>query len=171
MSETQLPRQINILREADRGTQFHGKFAINDMPHLMSLLVSKDGEGEIDLYFGKDDDGRRFVKGQLDCSVTMRCQRCLQPVTIKLDDEFSLSPVLSDGQAKGLPSEYEPLMTERDGQELLPIIEEELILQLPIVAMHETETCHAQPEAVKEEEQTDDNNPFVRELSKIKDIQ
>jgi uncharacterized protein len=167
MAETQLPQQINILRETDRGTDLNGALAIKGMTRLAPLLLNDDGEVIVNLQFGKDKEGWRFVKGKTDASVSMTCQRCLQPVSVELNGEFDLSPVLSDSQAKSLPSHYEPLLVERDGQSLLPIIEDELILQLPLVPMHDTEECHAKT-AVVNEEQTVVDNPFVRELSKLK---
>lgn len=168
MADTQLPRQINILRAADQGLQFSGKLLLADMARLTSSLLVNEGEVDVSLAFGKDEAGYRFIRGKLDCLVQMQCQRCSEPMTVELNENFTLSPVLSDGQARSVPSEYEPLMVDIEDQELLPIIEDELILQLPIVAKHDNDNCHAAEPAAANKNETLKVNPFAEQLSKLK---
>ena len=44
--------------------------------------------------------------------------------------------VVSDEQAKNLPGYYEPLLVESESIALLEVLEEELILSLPMFAYH-----------------------------------
>lgn len=167
MAETLLPQQINILREVEQGTQLSGAIQMADMSRLLDMLAEPTGEVQIDLNFGKDAEGVKYVKGHIHCELQLTCQRCLKSVGYVIDEDINLSPVLSDGQAKQLPAQYEALMVDRDGQELLPIIEDEIILRLPIVAMHNTDLCHAKT-VNNQESSNKGKKPFADELAKLK---
>ena len=168
MAETQLPRQINILRETDQGSVLTGNVDIKSMPRLLEYLCDDAGSAQVDLQFGKDGKHTRFIKGHLSTALNMICQRCLKPMEFVIDDDINLSPVLSEGQAKALPIDCEPVLVDRDGQELAPIIEDELILRLPIVALHGTEECHAKIEMAETKQEATELSSFARELSKLK---
>lgn len=168
MAETQLPQQINILREIEQASSLQGEAKVKDMSRLLSSLSDDSGNVEIDFHFGKDKDNIKFLKGHIHGVLKLICQRCLQPMDYVIDDEICLSPVLSDGQAKALPDHYEALLVNREGQKLLPIIEDELILRLPIVALHDTDECHANIKVTEPAKSEQKDNPFARELSKLK---
>lgn len=168
MAETQLPRQINILRETDHGSDFTGSIDIKAMPRLVELLYNDSGSVQVDLQFGRNDEKMRYVKGHLNGPLNLVCQRCLKPMEFIIDDDINLSPVLSDGQAKALPSHCDPVLVEREGQELWPIIEDELILRLPIVPLHDTSECYAKTEVVEMKQEATEQSSLARELSKLK---
>jgi len=66
----------------------------------------------------------------------MYCQRCLEPVSIDLDCQVSLALVESEEAASRLPDSMEPLISPDETVDLLELIEDELILALPIVPRH-----------------------------------
>lgn len=73
----------------------------------------------------------------------MTCQRCLEAVTVRIDAEFRLGLVEAEQSMVGLPDGLDPLLVRRyDTCSLARLIEDELILALPIVPKHdETEAC------------------------------
>jgi uncharacterized protein len=168
MAEQQLAKKINVLRSAEQGLSLSGAFNISDFPRLVSTLTDSSGEIHVDLQFGIDEEGLRYIKGPIKTEVEQTCQRCMQPVKLAIEAELCVSPVLSDAQASSIPSHYEPVIVEREGQELLPIIEDELILQLPMIALHDNETCRVKP--IEESQTTTDsvNNAFREKLSTLK---
>ena len=89
---------------------------------------------------------RLQVKAALVCS----CERCLSPVTIAVDgqrafESFSTAS-LADRRARQLEESGTPdpdadqldLVTFEDGASLLALIEDELLLALPMAPKHET---------------------------------
>ena len=171
MTEQRLPREINVLRLCEQGLTLKGDLPINKMSRLCPMLTEDTGEVVFELHFGKDAEGLRAITGHIAATVHMNCQRCLAPATFELNDAVALSPVLSEKQVDSLPSHYEPLVVEQDEQSLLDIIEDELILRLPIVPMHDedSEEClsHETVEAVAEEDESKKDNPFAV-LSQLK---
>lgn len=65
-----------------------------------------------------------------------QCQRCLQEMPVKVDSDFSLVVVQGLDEAELLDEELDPLMVEEKGTSLLDLVEDELLLALPVVPLH-----------------------------------
>jgi len=107
----------------------------------------------------------RFVKGRVSAEVEIECQRCMNLMSYPIDAEFSLAIIETEAQIETLSEEFEPLITE--GRHFLPdVIEDELILAIPIVPVHDAECSDfmiAQKEEQKVNEPIEDKkpNPFA----------
>lgn len=169
MKSNKLPKEINILNLADHGAQMAGIIDIADMSRLEPSLVSSAHKAEVTLEFGIDVEKLRYVKGHIKAKLALVCQRCLKPMDYRVDDAIALSPVFNENEANELPSCYEPVMiANHETQSLTALIEDELILRLPIVALHENQDCvpgsttnteHAQPIALDAGDAA--NHPFA----------
>ena len=137
MSNGPLPKKADPRKLAEREAQITGIAEVSAMPRLASFLCSEQGEVDVTLSFAVDEQHLRTVKGKAKGQVLMTCQRCLEPVSVDVRADVNLAVVLNDEQAKNLPRYYDPLLVEDDDVELLPIVEDELILSLPSVPMHE----------------------------------
>jgi len=161
MSYGPLPKRVDPRKLAEREVQLHGSVDLKSMPELLSLLVDDEGEVSVELSFALDEQKLRTVKGQATARVRQQCQRCLDPVEVELEAEFSLAVVLNEEQAKNLPRYYDPLLVEEDVV-LASLVEEELILTLPAVAYHDN--CSVQlsygEDEVQQGEQDEKPNPF-----------
>jgi len=170
MFETRLPVHIDPLRMAETRRLLQGTLALAEMARLGESLQDTQGEVQVSLEFGIDNEGIRFIRGHVQATVSLICQRCLEAMRYPLDSEFLLGLVRSTAEAEKLPSQYEPLVVEDEPLFLRDIIEDELLLALPIVAMHAPEECSAdlnvapQPEQAQEDKDTGataGNNPFA----------
>jgi uncharacterized protein len=112
-----------------------------------------------------DPEGRQFLKGRVLAELSVQCQRCLQPMRVPVDSEFCLSPVHGEEEAELLPEAYDPIQpSDEDCVDLKALVEEELILSLPVVAVHEPEDCAADTshyEGMAEPEKGGKPNPFA----------
>lgn len=55
---------------------------------------------------------------------------------------YCFSPVRNDEQAEALPEAYEPIEVNEFGEiDLLALVEDEIILALPVVPVHDSEHC------------------------------
>jgi len=161
MSYGPLPKRVDPRKLAEREAQLQGFVELKSMPQLLSLLVDDEGEVSVELKFALDEQKLRTVKGQATAKVKQQCQRCLEPVDVYLDAEFSLAVVLNEEQAKNLPRYYDPLLVEED-VELAALVEEELILTLPAVAYHQdcdVQLSYGESDA-EPSEQDEKPNPF-----------
>ncbi len=166
MFEAKLPRQINVLQLAEQHVTLVGELPFSKMTRLAPSLISDSGVVVFELNFGIDEEGIRYIKGNITAELALECQRCLYPMKYTINDTLMLGVVLSNNQAHHLAKHYAPLLVENEVQELLPIIEDELIVRLPIAASHSNTDC--QLKLVEQEIKTDKKrNPFA-ELSKLK---
>ena len=167
MFNERLPVHIDPLRMADTRRLLQGQIALAEMARLGESLQDSDGEVTISLEFGTDNEGIRFMRGRIQAEVSLECQRCLETMRFPIDSEFALALVRSTVEAESLPSHYEPLLVEGEPLFLRDIIEDELLLALPIVAMHPPEECRietsSKPEAGETHNDTGEAgkaNPF-----------
>lgn len=137
MSKASLPITIDPRRAADQGRFLEGEIALKELERLCGYLVDSDGVVGVNLTFGVDEERIRFIKGQAETTVKMLCQRCLEPVTLELEAEMSLGIVADDEAAKQLPRYYDPNIINEPKQDIYQLIEQELILTLPLIAQHQ----------------------------------
>ncbi|MGD9389990.1 MAG: YceD family protein [Thioalkalispiraceae bacterium] len=169
-----LPLKIDPIRLAETGREFSGRLAIRHMHRLKPLLLSEDGEVQLELKFGVDEVGTRYLQGHLTTNLVLECQRCLDKMTFPVDKEMCLAFVRSEYEAEQLPEEYDPHIVEQTPVALVDLIEDELILSLPQVPMHEREDCLAskmlEPETAPAatDELKQEKNPF-EVLATLKD--
>jgi uncharacterized protein len=141
MFDERLPVHVDPLRMAETGRLFEGRYSLGEMGRLHDSLLDSSGEVAVSLEFGIDAEGIRYMKGRLQAVLTLQCQRCMQAMQAPIDTEFALGLVRSNDAAELLPSHYEPLLVESDALFLRDVIEDELLLALPLVAMHEESQC------------------------------
>lgn len=151
-----LPDRVDPWRLAERGKVLEGGVALADLPRLAPLLGA-GGEAAYRLVFGRDD-GRAVVSGQVRAEFVLRCQRCLEPMRLAVDRRFELAFVSGLEEAAALPERYEPAVVEDGWVRPLDLVEDELLLAVPAVPLHERGACRA-PDAEPARAARDDN-PF-----------
>lgn len=174
MSDGHLPVRFDPFRLAERGEHVVGTVALGTMERLAAFPAETHGNAEVELSFATDRDGQAFVQGHVRCELRLTCQRCLEPMRLPIDSEFRLGFVSDEVQAERLSSEYEPYEVGDEPVFLKDLIEDELILSLPVIPRHDPGSCAA---AMPEQTDGDRNeesgaqekvNPFAV-LAKLKD--
>lgn len=173
MAKDYLPQHVDPIRFADNATQLHGVLHTDQMERLKASLLVQDAPVAVQLEFGIDHQGTKFLKGHVETSLQLQCQRCMEPYNCAIIDDFLLGMVRTEEEAKLLPEKYDPFLLAPDGQlTIADIVEDELILSMPIVPMHDPKECQVNlPFAVSSQgdSELDKDNPFkVIELLKTK---
>ncbi|GLR65269.1 YceD family protein [Marinospirillum insulare] len=114
---------------------------MQNMRRLQEMLVSAEGEAHYELQFSLGEHRLLQVQGKVRGEVTLECQRCLEAVSQTLENEFMWGLVTSEEAAVNLPRTHEPVFIENEKLDLLPALEDELILALPLVAYHPEGGC------------------------------
>ena len=179
MLSAQLPKTLDPRKFARQGKQFEGSLALKQFDRLVGSLADDQGEVKVVLRFHMSEDHRVVLEGHVEANLKMICQRCLDIAELPVRSDLSLMGVMTDEQAKALPEEYEPLQLQDEPIELVPLLEEELFLALPLVPFHPLDACQAQQDysteseeeafltATKAEEERKSTNPFSI-LAKLK---
>lgn len=94
---------------------------------------------EVWLHFGGVKGPDKVVTGKAITQVSLRCERCLQNYAAPLQADISVGVVWSEEEAAQLPSHLDPWLVPEEDADLVALVEDELLLALPIVALHQVE--------------------------------
>lgn len=140
-----LPKSIDTKRLDSGGARFEGTLALAAMHRFRRLVLMPEGkQGWASLEVLFDEALYVTVVGVVSARVCLECQRCLEPTEILLQAPFRLLVVDSVAEAEALTGGSDPLIAPGGVIDLLGTLEDELLLALPLVAMHESQEACAQ---------------------------
>jgi uncharacterized protein len=131
-----LPDRLDLYAAAEAGRELRGRIELARLVRALALLESPDGDLELELQLGRDEDGTHFLAGSIHGNVVLRCQRCLEAMDFPLDVHFRLGLVHGEEPMRRLSERYEPLLISEEPASLAEIITDEVLLALPIVPLH-----------------------------------
>jgi uncharacterized protein len=148
-----LPVEVDPFHQARQGSRLCGRLELRQMPRLVAMLASPAGEVEVDLTFERDERGTAIITGRATAQVNVTCQRCLGPMPLTQETQIRLGVVRSETEARLLPSDLDPLIVPDGVLRLREMIEDEIILGMPLVPRHDDTACqlHGEWESVDEE--------------------
>ncbi len=133
-----IPEYLDLVQKANLGCEIEGEWPIKRLDRLADLLLSDSGAVSVKLRIGREE-GVRFIRGRISARLQMTCQRCMQALDLALEAEVNLGMVTDESQADRLPEGCEPLVVSDEPMHLPSIVEDELLLALPLVPMHEAD--------------------------------
>ena len=136
-----LPPFLDLAHVVRQDINLSGRLAVKSMPRLVSALTSDGDVAEIELQAARDLGGRVMISGSIHASLQMTCQRCLESAEIDVRAEPNLAWVKSDAEVETLPAEYDPLVSADGRVALAELVEDELLLALPLVPRHAEGAC------------------------------
>ncbi|GAA0851896.1 23S rRNA accumulation protein YceD [Aliiglaciecola litoralis] len=167
MQKVKLPKLIDPVKSASKRSDYQGVFLSRDMERLTSAVAAVGETIDVEVKFDKDAQGLNFFQGTLSATVELICQRCNGQFVHPIHVEFCYSPVkdLNSESVSELPEVYEPVEVNDHGEiNQLQLFEDELILSLPIVALHAEKDCSVKRDEMQfgEIEPADERpNPFA----------
>ena len=137
-----LPIRFDPINFADHSSELEGPIATKWMLRLKDNVVAMDDMAAAKLSFSRGLYGYPLVRGQVNITVIMRCERCLDELRVDLNPYIK---VLVKPETETLPDEEGDKDGDRqefheyDGKSLVisDLIEEELLLALPLVPKHQ----------------------------------
>ncbi|GAL04907.1 hypothetical protein JCM19237_4273 [Photobacterium aphoticum] len=139
-----MPRTVDPVRAAQKKLDYDGIIQADLLERLAESTQSVTRDANVTLSFDLDQRRLAFVRGHADVEVTLTCQRCQEGFQHEYSVDFCYSPLLKPEAADDFPEAYEPADVDENGEiNLIQIVEDELILDLPQVAMHDEADCKA----------------------------
>jgi uncharacterized protein len=163
--ENTLPAKVtDPFRFAENAIHLQGTLLVKNMERLCTGLSSDSGEVDISMVFGVDEQKISFIRGHYATHLTLQCQRCMELFDQQLAGDFLLGIVRSEEEAGTLPERYNPVIVANDNSLIIQeIIEDELIISLPIVPMHNASECNVRlplSSSSKDLGEIEKQNPF-----------
>jgi uncharacterized protein len=156
-----LKRTYRTSSELTRKADYIGVIPLAEMPRLLSLTLPQEGEVDVAFTFGHNVLNHALIKGQYATDIQVECQRCLEPMSFRIEQQFEL---LIDAKDEDIESFQTDSVYTSDGYlDVFEVIEDELILALPLILMHEDTSCNTywRPEPVEEAPVEKKDNPFA----------
>ena len=142
MQKVKLPLTLDPVRTAQKRLDYTGVYTPIQVERVAEFVVSVDSDVECDMSFAIDNQRLAVITGDAKVSVTLACQRCGKPYAHQDYTQYCFSPIVKDEQAEALPEGYEPVQVNEFGEiDLLALVEDEIILSLPVVPVHDSEHC------------------------------
>ncbi len=143
-------------------------YPLGEMPRLQDILADPRGSVHVRFAFAKLGAGRVGAAVEVKARPQLVCQRCLQGFEYAVDGGSEVEFSSAANRAADSPREvYETndgLVSLRD------LAEEELLLALPIVAMHVPQACPQTRQYDAADENQDESDDRTRPFTGLQDL-
>jgi len=128
-------KPLDIDRLADGEADIDFAVPLAELPRLRSQLASVDGTVRGRVHFTREAG---FVVAELtvDGAATLVCQRCLQTMTEPVSSAVRVALITTEADTSRVPENLEPVLANGGRITVGELVEEELLLSLPIVPLH-----------------------------------
>jgi uncharacterized protein len=125
---------------ADGRAEVDFSIPLRHFPRVLPLLAAPEVEAAGRVDFSRE--GRIAVaEVTVAAEVTLTCQRCLTPLVQKLEGHGRVALVATSEQAERVPDTLETVLAPEYRISIRDLVEEELLLALPLVPRHEDNSC------------------------------
>jgi uncharacterized protein len=125
----------DIDRLADGHADLDFVIPLDALPRIQAKLPGARGTVHGVAHFSRAA-GLPIAQLDVQGAAELTCQRCLAPMRFAVESSSRVALVASEKQADRVPEDLEPVLAEDDRVRLQDLVEEELLLTLPIVPLH-----------------------------------
>lgn len=134
-------RRWDVAVQAAQAATFEAETLVRDLPRV----AADDPQGDATVRWRAEGEQRLRMGGRpqvwlrlrADADVTRTCQRCLEPMQLKLNIDRQLRFVRGEAEAARLDAEGEDdVLALEPSIDLLSLLEDELLLAMPVISMH-----------------------------------
>ncbi|MBA2237427.1 MAG: DUF177 domain-containing protein [Lysobacter sp.] len=131
-----VPELLDAWRMVAAGRGVAGQVALSSLARLRDSLHDADGEVAFSVDFDTDSLKTPYAEVRIDAQLPLLCQRTLQRFLLPVKIVQRLGLIRDEADEAALPEGYEPLLMPEDGMvNALELVEDELILAVPVVAV------------------------------------
>lgn len=133
MEKERLPKQISPEKLAKLHRVVAGVVDIAQLTRLQGLLADNTGQISVQMGFDTDREGLTVIDMQIQGKLMLVCQSTLEAFAYPVDIQVLVSPIKDEKEVDRLPMHYEPFIYADDTFAPEVLVEEELLLALPLV--------------------------------------
>lgn len=165
MSNGPIPHYIEPYKLVDRNVTYEGDISLTDLPRLHEALATDTASIRVKAVFKRGEQDQFLMLITLNATVELVCQRCLDIMTFVADNTYHYMFIRNEREQVMVPDGYDALeLGMKDPFDLKVLIEDELLLALPIIPIHELDECQQPAALVNEPEPIESevprSNPF-----------
>ena len=158
-----LPDVVDPWRFVARGQRLSGQLKIAELDRLKRSVSAEKGHIAVELVFGKTELGTPCVTLSMHGQVALECRRTMAPFQHELEVHNSLALAADEASAQALESEMDVHVVAPEGLRLHDLVEDELILALPIMPLSPAARADEKPVifATGSEPEQEELSPFA----------
>jgi len=166
MEKVRVPITVDPVKSSGKQLSYDGVVPAGSLTRLAELLLEPCKDIDVKLNFDVDEQGLKYVKGQADVDVVVACERCNEAMNLQVHADFIYAPITKRQRADEMPTEYEAVELDELGEiNLHRMVEDELILALPVVIKHDEKDCSIDSNAMSwgkiDDSPEPSDNPFA----------
>ena len=142
MSVGQVPLQVDPFKLARQGRRIRGSVSADRFKRVRAATRLCSPAFALELVGGTDESGQPLLTGWVRGDLELRCERCGEGMRFEFDVPLVLALVGDDATAAAVASRYDPVLVTGEHMALVDLIEDEVLLALPLVATHPEAECH-----------------------------
>lgn len=129
----------DLMSLAERGAVLEGTIAIAKFERLTELLYASEGSAQARMSFRQGNGGTLLVELKCEAVLELVCQRCLKAVVHEVCEQVEFAVAENDDSLTVLPKDLTLITLDGDRFQPATLIEDELIVSLPLIAKHDDE--------------------------------
>ncbi|MCK7458538.1 23S rRNA accumulation protein YceD [Idiomarina aminovorans] len=167
MQKLRIPITVDPVKSANKKLAYDGVVPGKTLKRLQESLVNSCPDPEATVEFGIDEQGISYFAGEAKVAVKVLCERCNTPLDVDILAQFAYAPVTKRQVADDFPDSYEAIEVNDFGEvNLHGLIEDELILAMPLAPKHDAKACQVDRDAmtwgeIDESVDEESDNPFA----------
>lgn len=131
--EVQIPSIIAVTAALARKERFRAEATEQTFARLAPLVEGSRFRVAVDVDLAEDGRGRRWLRGTVAGPLRLACRRCDQAFGWPLDLALNLRLVTSEAEEQEALKDSDPVLIEHDRLPLAQVLEDELLLALPML--------------------------------------
>lgn len=132
-------KPLDVERVSRAQATFEFDIALMELARVAARADQVGGNVSGIVRFGRHDD-TATAQVVMHGTAIMRCQRCMQPVSLPVSSSVRVALLQDAGDAGAVPAPLEPVLAAGGWISVGELAEEELLLSLPIVPRHAGDT-------------------------------
>jgi uncharacterized protein len=125
----------DVDRLADRQADVAFEIPLDQLPRVRAQLAGSGGKVRGVAHFRREG-GFRVARLETEGVATLVCQRCLEPMQWPVGGTARVALVAAESEADRVPQEFETVLAPENRIRVCDLVEEELLLTLPLVPLH-----------------------------------
>lgn len=166
-----IPSVVSAASVLTHPHEFSGELAVQQLPRLAQATGGEQGRVQVQLTADRASGYPRLY-GRIEGLLDLKCQRCNKPYEWALEAEVDLRLVFSEQEEKAALQGSDPYLVENDQLPVKELVEDEILLALPMLGRCETceNAVSAAPvkTAKQKKVETRRDNPFAALKGKLK---
>ncbi|MDH3645406.1 MAG: YceD family protein [Gammaproteobacteria bacterium] len=142
-------QKTSIDRLGGAGVAIDTEVSISELPRVAAAVLHDTRPIRLRIRAQESDRGIVLIDGDLQAMLVLTCQRCLDEMSVGIDSSLRLALLSQPIEEDLIPAGYEPLVIPAGKVRLADLVEDEILLELPIAPRHADQDCGPLKENVK----------------------